>query len=329
MSRKTALIANHLLPHPTTGCRSIVESDFPYCAMHIKCAWSSCGEARHFSARTNEYLAYCTNHATCSARRCAAIKMEGSLFCEKHTCHERDCDKPTDSGLYCEDHRCHDSSCQYPRPWTASGQDMCHAHVDRLALFCITHGCSKPKCHQEAIAERLCLDHFKEHYIAQGKRQVHAARNRTGRLPPHKAHEETTSDESDDAHHQRDPAHPSNSSSDDEGPHSPTRHVQHATPPSVPNQNQDGPRQEAAGHAERASAQAEYAGRPKRDADGSSGDGASAGGPGNRNLSIKIPQFAQTSQQAEGTGSGAAVGPAQGRRMVEVEDVEDSEGWAG
>jgi hypothetical protein len=121
-----------------------VESDFPYCAMRtftecglslrgprltvpdIKCAWSSCGEARHFSARTNEYLAYCTNRrfvavntvgeksltsvdATCSARRCAAIKMEGSLFCEKHTCHERDCDKPTDSGLYCEDrerHRC-------------------------------------------------------------------------------------------------------------------------------------------------------------------------------------------------------------------------------
>ncbi|AEO71165.1 uncharacterized protein THITE_2025341, partial [Thermothielavioides terrestris NRRL 8126] len=109
----------------TTGCRSIVESDFPYCAMRtftecglslrgprltvpdIKCAWSSCGEARHFSARTND--------------------------------------------------------CQYPRPWTASGQDvghycplhtcrrqMCHAHVDRLALFCITH--------------------FKEHYIAQGKR---------------------------------------------------------------------------------------------------------------------------------------------------------------
>ncbi|KAL2024097.1 hypothetical protein VTK56DRAFT_9877 [Thermocarpiscus australiensis] len=48
----------------TRGCRTIVEGRFPYCAIHIKCGMNGCGEARHFSSKTSEYLAHCTNHAT-------------------------------------------------------------------------------------------------------------------------------------------------------------------------------------------------------------------------------------------------------------------------
>ncbi|KAH6613429.1 hypothetical protein F5144DRAFT_607332 [Chaetomium tenue] len=57
----------------------------------------------------------------------------------------------------------------------------CQACVDELAIFCHTHGCSKPKCHQKTIAEKLCIDHFKEHYVTQGK-QLRA--DHTEKPPP-------------------------------------------------------------------------------------------------------------------------------------------------
>ncbi|KAL2129319.1 hypothetical protein VTI74DRAFT_7947 [Chaetomium olivicolor] len=179
----------------TRGCRTIVEGEFPHCAIHIKCQVNGCGEARHFLAKANDYLAYCTGHATCSARRCNAMKVEGSPFCYDHTCRERGCNKPTESAQYCEDHRCAEPDCQYPRsfgpereagkfcPMHTCRASKCQEYVGRLALYCSCHGCCKPKCHHVAIAEMLCIDHFKDHYISHGKRQLSTTtttpRNRT------------------------------------------------------------------------------------------------------------------------------------------------------
>ncbi|GAB1313549.1 hypothetical protein MFIFM68171_03759 [Madurella fahalii] len=190
------------------GCRTIVEGRFPYCVIHIKCGMDGCGEARHFSAETKEYLAHCTNHSTCSARfslSCTAIKMERSAFCEEHTCRERDCERYTTSPPYCTLHGCGSPGCRSHRsdggkfcPLHTCRAEKCREHVDRLALFCKTHGCSKSKCHQIATAEQMCLDHLKAYYIAQGKRQVHGTRQKMARAGPRQRH-----DDSDDDKHEQ------------------------------------------------------------------------------------------------------------------------------
>ncbi|KAK3297894.1 uncharacterized protein B0H64DRAFT_133774 [Chaetomium fimeti] len=41
------------------ACKTIVEGQFPYCVIHIKCQMSNCNEARHLSPKTNEYLTFC------------------------------------------------------------------------------------------------------------------------------------------------------------------------------------------------------------------------------------------------------------------------------
>ncbi|KAK4122767.1 hypothetical protein N657DRAFT_646501 [Parathielavia appendiculata] len=179
------------------GCRTIVEGDFPYCASHIKCQATGCGEAKHYLAKADEYLAYCTTHATCTVEQCTALKTELLAFCNEHTCHVRTCDKATNSGLYCENHRCAESRCQNPRDWIHESEgrrrfcpmhtcrvDQCRKYVDRLSIFCLGHGCSKLRCHQRAIAEQLCIDHFKEHYITQGKQQAFLAIRSEPPFPP-------------------------------------------------------------------------------------------------------------------------------------------------
>ncbi|KAK4133151.1 hypothetical protein BT67DRAFT_435036 [Trichocladium antarcticum] len=168
----------------TRGCRTIVEGKFPYCTTHIKCGMNVCGEARHLFDKTAEYHAYCVDHATCVAGRCSAMKLKGSPFCDGHTCRARDCEKRASSQPYCGDHGCAESSCLNPRAWASNPDpqakfcplhtcrtDDCQASVDRLSIFCTTHGCSKPKCHQETIAETLCIDHLKAQYITVGIRQ--------------------------------------------------------------------------------------------------------------------------------------------------------------
>lgn len=86
----------------------------------IKCQATGCGEARHLSSKTKEYLAYCTNRqfsaiqlskthsltfpdVTCPVRQCTALKIDRSPFCNEHTCHGRDCSKATTVQPYCED----------------------------------------------------------------------------------------------------------------------------------------------------------------------------------------------------------------------------------
>ncbi|KAL0470296.1 hypothetical protein QR685DRAFT_441302 [Neurospora intermedia] len=164
------------------GCGTIVEGKYPYCAIHIKCDISNCNRARHNVAGTKEYLRFCVDHATCAVNRCKDMKIEQSLYCANHTCRERGCSKSSQSKPFCSEHCCAEVNCRYPRPWEANpnsrgkfcplhtcrAQD-CPEFVDRLAIFCRTHGCSKPKCHEEVIVEGFCLDHLKAHYITQGE----------------------------------------------------------------------------------------------------------------------------------------------------------------
>ncbi|KAK1776326.1 hypothetical protein QBC45DRAFT_219479 [Copromyces sp. CBS 386.78] len=164
------------------GCGTIVEGKYPYCAIHIKCDISNCNRARHNVSGTKEYLRFCVDHATCAVNRCKDMKIEQSLYCANHTCRERGCSKSSQSKPFCSEHCCAEVNCRFPRPWAASlntrgkfcplhtcrAQD-CPEFVDRLAIFCRTHGCSKPKCHEEVIVEGFCLDHLKAHYITQGE----------------------------------------------------------------------------------------------------------------------------------------------------------------
>ncbi|KAK3344803.1 hypothetical protein B0H65DRAFT_573224 [Neurospora tetraspora] len=164
------------------GCGTIVEGKFSYCAIHIKCDISNCNRARHNVSGTKDYLRFCTDHATCAVNRCTDLKIEQSLYCANHTCRERGCSKSSQSKPFCSEHCCAEVNCRSPRPWAASpnargkfcplhtcrAQD-CPEFVDRLAIFCRTHGCSKPKCHEEVIVEGFCLDHLKAHYITQGE----------------------------------------------------------------------------------------------------------------------------------------------------------------
>ncbi|KAK0704785.1 hypothetical protein B0H67DRAFT_360170 [Lasiosphaeris hirsuta] len=177
------------------GCRTIVDGDYPYCAMHIQCKIKPCGMTRHFLPKTKEYLAFCTDHATCEVNRCRDTKLERSPFCAIHTCHERDCSRNSQGNPYCPEHGCTEIRCENPKLrsseslikykfcalHTCRGEE-CQEFVDRLAVFCKAHGCSKEKCHQEAMAEQFCLDHLKAEYMAQGER---IARGRdTGRTYP-------------------------------------------------------------------------------------------------------------------------------------------------
>ncbi|KAK3490349.1 uncharacterized protein B0T23DRAFT_396528 [Neurospora hispaniola] len=148
----------------------------------IKCDISNCNRARHNVADTKEYLRFCVDHATCAVNRCKDMKIEQSLYCANHTCRERGCSKSSQSKPFCSEHCCAEVNCRYPKPWAASpnprgkfcplhtcrAQD-CPEFVDRLAIFCRTHGCSKPKCHEKVIVEGFCLDHLKAHYITQGE----------------------------------------------------------------------------------------------------------------------------------------------------------------
>lgn len=114
---------------------------------------NGCGEAKRFS--TDKYLAYCANRklvplipkaqflilldAACFARRCTATKMDGSPFCEDHTCRERGCLTATSAQPYCVDRkplnavfpsvqhrsdllvdRCNEPSCQNSRARTSN-----------------------------------------------------------------------------------------------------------------------------------------------------------------------------------------------------------------
>nr|CAD21147.1 hypothetical protein [Neurospora crassa] len=135
-----------------------------------------CHPARHNVAGTKEYLRFCVDHATCAVNRCKDMKVEQSLYCAHHTCRERGCNKSSQSKPFCSEHCCAEVNCRFPRPWAASPNPRdkfcplhCPEFVDRLAIFCRTHGCSKPKCHQEVIVEGFCLDHLKAHYITQGE----------------------------------------------------------------------------------------------------------------------------------------------------------------
>ncbi|EGO56959.1 hypothetical protein NEUTE1DRAFT_102215 [Neurospora tetrasperma FGSC 2508] len=135
-----------------------------------------CHPARHNVADTKEYLRFCVDHATCAVNRCKDMKIEQSLYCANHTCRERGCSKSSQSKPFCSEHCCAEVNCRYPRPWAASPNPRgkfcplhCPEFVDRLAIFCRTHGCSKPKCHEEVIVEGFCLDHLKAHYITQGE----------------------------------------------------------------------------------------------------------------------------------------------------------------
>ncbi|KAH7635845.1 hypothetical protein B0T09DRAFT_29047 [Sordaria sp. MPI-SDFR-AT-0083] len=164
------------------GCGTIVEGKYPYCAIHIKCDISNCNRARHNVSGAKEYLRFCVDHATCAVNRCKDMKIDQSLYCANHTCRERGCSKSSQSKPFCSEHCCAEVNCRYPRPWAASpnvrgkfcplhtcrAQD-CPEFVERLAIFCRTHGCSKPKCHEEVIVESFCLDHLKAHYITQGE----------------------------------------------------------------------------------------------------------------------------------------------------------------
>ncbi|KAK4223186.1 hypothetical protein QBC38DRAFT_488200 [Podospora fimiseda] len=168
------------------SCRAITEGDYPYCAQHIKCAIPGCGGVKHFAPKTQEYLESCTKHITCAVQRCKDIKRERSVFCDGHTCNERDCTKSsTMSRPYCDEHRCTETSCPNPRPWAPNPKlrgrfcplhtcraEQCQEFVDSFAIFCQIHGCSKPKCHQETIVEDLCLDHLKHHYTTLGRRRA-------------------------------------------------------------------------------------------------------------------------------------------------------------
>ncbi|KAK3392454.1 hypothetical protein B0T20DRAFT_56464 [Sordaria brevicollis] len=166
-------------------CETIVEGKYAYCTLHIKCDISNCNRARHNVAGTKDYLRFCIDHATCAVNRCTEFKIEQSLYCANHTCMERGCSKSSQSKPFCSEHCCAEVNCRYPRPWAAnpnSRTKFCPLHtcraqdcpefVDRLAIFCRTHGCSKPKCHEEVIVEGFCLDHLKAHYINQGEHKA-------------------------------------------------------------------------------------------------------------------------------------------------------------
>ncbi|KAJ4306737.1 hypothetical protein N0V88_000103 [Collariella sp. IMI 366227] len=98
------------------GCRTIVEGDFPYCAIHIKCQVNTCGEARHLVPKTDEYLAFCTTHATCAGRRCDAMKGLANtaktcqeyvgrlaLYCSSHGCSKHKCHHESIAEMLCID----------------------------------------------------------------------------------------------------------------------------------------------------------------------------------------------------------------------------------
>ncbi|KAH6851165.1 hypothetical protein B0I37DRAFT_129918 [Chaetomium sp. MPI-CAGE-AT-0009] len=141
----------------TKGCRTIVEGQFPYCVIHIKCQVNSCNEARHLSAKTNEYLAFCIDHVSCPIRQCTGLKTDRSRYCSNHTCRMRDCSKPAKCEPYCEEHRCAEPSCRNARSWASEPEDSgtfcpmhtcrveeCQAHVDELAIFCSAREHSYP-----------------------------------------------------------------------------------------------------------------------------------------------------------------------------------------
>ncbi|KAM7204785.1 hypothetical protein V8F33_001374 [Rhypophila sp. PSN 637] len=165
------------------SCRTIVEGNYPYCALHIKCEIASCGRARHSMApKSDEYLPFCTEHATCEVGRCRELRLNNSSFCGTHTCQERDCKKSANSRPYCNEHSCQDADCPYPRAWAPQLNDRdkfcplhtcrsqgCQEYVASRAIFCKKHGCSRRGCLSEALVEQLCLDDLKATYIAQGE----------------------------------------------------------------------------------------------------------------------------------------------------------------
>ncbi|KAM7193369.1 hypothetical protein V8F20_008419 [Naviculisporaceae sp. PSN 640] len=185
------------------SCRTIVEGNYPYCALHIKCEIASCGRARHSMApKSDEYLAFCTEHATCEVGRCREIRLNNSSFCGIHTCQERDCKKSANSRPFCNDHSCQDADCPYPRAWAPQLKDRdkfcplhtcrsqgCQEYVDSRAIFCKKHGCSKKRCLSEAVIEQLCLDDLKAQYIAQGEliatRKLSISSSRGSPFSPH------------------------------------------------------------------------------------------------------------------------------------------------
>ncbi|KAK3304082.1 uncharacterized protein B0T15DRAFT_229234 [Chaetomium strumarium] len=87
----------------TRGCRTIVEGEFPHCAIHIKCQMSGCGESRHFSAKAKDYLAYCTNH-TCRSQKCHEYVDRLALFCGSHGCAKPKCHQEALAERLCIDH---------------------------------------------------------------------------------------------------------------------------------------------------------------------------------------------------------------------------------
>ncbi|KAK4236719.1 hypothetical protein C8A03DRAFT_45337 [Achaetomium macrosporum] len=274
----------------TRGCRTFVEGEFPHCAIHIKCQMSGCGEARHFSTKAKDYLAYCTNHSTCSSRRCTAIRMEGSPFCEEHTCH----------------------TCR---------SQKCHAYVDRLALFCSSHGCAKPKCHQEVLAERLCIDHFKEHYIVQGKRQAYGTRHRNIRH----GHDPKREDEQLDDGLNSIPQDTAGDSSEEETLKSRPRGGSSLSALSQAlRQNPPSYRGPSPASYTKQIPTVEYASSAAAAAV-SGGDSARGGGNAERpELFVKIPEAASNDSGPTSMGR-----PIQGRRVEVEERNEDSEGWCG
>ncbi|KAK3899590.1 hypothetical protein C8A05DRAFT_36776, partial [Staphylotrichum tortipilum] len=168
-----------------------------YCTIHATCS------ARQCAAFKKGHSTFCKKH-TCRVRSCQTA-TKSKPYCEDHCCAEPSCinvlvwipesesDSESDAeskagakvasrvrsktgskagsqGKFCPMHTCRAENCQ--------------AYVDRIALFCPNHGCSKAKCHQEAIAESLCIEHFKDHYISHGKRQASISMAPNGRLTP-------------------------------------------------------------------------------------------------------------------------------------------------
>ncbi|KAJ4379052.1 hypothetical protein N0V85_008896, partial [Neurospora sp. IMI 360204] len=135
-------------------CKDL-EGKFSYCAIHVKCDISNCNRARHNVSGTKDYLRFCTDHC-CAEGNCrfprpwAASPTARGKFCPLHTCRAQDCPE----------------------------------FVDRLAIFCRTHGCSKPKCHEEVIVEGFCLDHLKAHYITQGELKARGGSSSSSKDPP-------------------------------------------------------------------------------------------------------------------------------------------------
>jgi len=86
---------------------------------------------------------------------------------------------------YCGAHGCDISGCQNPKGWKKNLKDrepFCPLHTCRkkdcqgqtadMHLYCAKHECLKEPCIADAVAEKLCIAHFKAQYQNDGKAQA-------------------------------------------------------------------------------------------------------------------------------------------------------------